>query len=152
MIRTGQQYRDSIRDGRQVWINSEPVRDVPSHPMFKPAVDIRERIHDMAHEAQHAATMAYRDDAGGTNAVSTELPLTPEDWHVKREDRRKIPAFARDLLNSDYPGHRLTFQLFAQSPPYANLAAAYRNVNIDEPLRVVQKAAGLSNRVRQGER
>jgi aromatic ring hydroxylase len=27
MIRTGQQYRDSIRDGRQVWINGERVKD-----------------------------------------------------------------------------------------------------------------------------
>jgi 4-hydroxyphenylacetate 3-monooxygenase len=64
------------------------------------------------------------------------------------EDRRKLLAFARDLLNSDYAGHRLTFQLFAQSPPYANLAAVYRNFNWDETLRVVQKSAGLSDRVR----
>ncbi len=35
MIRTGQQYGDPIRDGRQVWINGERVRDVTSHPMFE---------------------------------------------------------------------------------------------------------------------
>lgn len=64
------------------------------------------------------------------------------------EDRRELLAFARDLLNSDSAGHQLTFQLFAQSPPYANLAAVYRNFDWDEPLRVVQKSAGLSNRVR----
>ena len=63
------------------------------------------------------------------------------------EDRRKLLAFARDLLNSDYAGHRLTFQLFAQSPPYANLAAVYRNFDWNEPLTFVQKAAGLSERV-----
>src|SRR3546814_6863582 len=40
-----------------------------------------------------------------------------EHWNA--EDRRKLLAFARDLLNSDYAGHRLTFQLFAQSPPFA---------------------------------
>jgi aromatic ring hydroxylase len=34
------------------------------------------------------------------------------DW--QSEDRRRLLAFARDLLNSDYAGHRLTFQLFAQ--------------------------------------
>ena len=55
MIRNGQQYRDSIRDGRQVWINGERVRDVTVHPMFRPLVDIRARIYDMAHEAAHAA-------------------------------------------------------------------------------------------------
>jgi 4-hydroxyphenylacetate 3-monooxygenase len=84
MIRTGQQYRDSIRDGRHVWINGERVRDVTAHPMFKPPVDIRARIHDMAHEAPHAATMAYQTEAGETNAVGTKLPHTPEDWHAKR--------------------------------------------------------------------
>ena len=69
-----------------------------------------------------------------------------DDWQAG--DRRKLLAFARDLLNSDYAGHRLTFQLFAQSPPYANLAAVYRNFDWDKSLRVVQKAAGLSGRVR----
>ena len=71
-----------------------------------------------------------------------------ENWQP--EDRRKLLAFARDLLNSDYAGHRLTFQLFAQSPPYANLAAVYRNFDWEEPLRVVQQSAGLSDRVRPG--
>jgi 4-hydroxyphenylacetate 3-monooxygenase len=68
-----------------------------------------------------------------------------ENWTA--EDRRKLLAFARDLLNSDYAGHRLTFQLFAQSPPFAHLAAVYRNFAWDETLAVVKKSAGLSDRV-----
>jgi aromatic ring hydroxylase len=32
MIRTGAQYRDSIRDGRQVYIGGERVKDVTTHP------------------------------------------------------------------------------------------------------------------------
>ncbi|HBD91872.1 MAG TPA: hypothetical protein DC061_15555, partial [Gemmobacter sp.] len=36
MIRTGDTYRESIRDGREVHVNGERVRDVPTHPMFKP--------------------------------------------------------------------------------------------------------------------
>ena len=31
--------------------------------------------------------------------------------HWVAEDRRKLLAFARDLLNSDYSGHRLIFRL-----------------------------------------
>jgi len=68
-----------------------------------------------------------------------------EDWVA--EDRRKLLAFARDMLNSDYAGHRLTFQLFAQSPPFAHLAAVYRNFDWDGPLQFVRKAADLSERV-----
>ncbi|MGB3390600.1 MAG: 4-hydroxyphenylacetate 3-hydroxylase N-terminal domain-containing protein, partial [Pseudaminobacter sp.] len=41
MIRTGNEYRDSLRDGRRIWINGERVQDVTRHPMFKPIVDIR---------------------------------------------------------------------------------------------------------------
>jgi len=65
------------------------------------------------------------------------------------EDRRKLLAFARDLLNSDYAGHRVTFELFAQSPPFAHLNAVYTNFNFSGPLDFVRKAAGLSDRVMQ---
>jgi 4-hydroxyphenylacetate 3-monooxygenase len=68
-----------------------------------------------------------------------------DDWQA--DDRRKLLAFARDLLNSDYAGHRLTFQLFAQSPPFAHLAAVYRNFDWSEPLRFTKEAAGLSDQV-----
>lgn len=68
-----------------------------------------------------------------------------EEWVA--DDRRKLLAFARDLLNSDYAGHRLTFQLFAQSPPFAHLAAVYRNFDWNNTLDFVQQAAGLSDRV-----
>ncbi|MBB6354051.1 4-hydroxyphenylacetate 3-monooxygenase [Aminobacter aganoensis] len=68
-----------------------------------------------------------------------------DNWYA--EDRRKLLAFARDLLNSDYAGHRLTFQLFAQAPPFAHLAAVYNNFDWKEPLRFTKEAAGLSDRV-----
>ncbi len=67
--------------------------------------------------------------------------------HWVAEDRRKLLAFARDLLNSDYAGHWLTFQLFAQSPPFAQSAAVYRNFDWDRPLSFVRNGAGLSDNV-----
>ena len=59
MIRTGAQYRDSIRDGRQVYIGGERVKDVTTHPMFKPLVDIRARFYDMQHEPATRDLMSY---------------------------------------------------------------------------------------------
>ena len=47
MIRTGAEYRESIRDGREVWIDGERVDDVTTHPAFKPIVDVRARIYDL---------------------------------------------------------------------------------------------------------
>ena len=85
MLRTGDQYRDSIRDDRQVWMNGERIKDVTTHPAFKPIVDVRARIYDMAHEARYAETMAYTDsDTGETNCIGYKLPHTQADWHAKR--------------------------------------------------------------------
>jgi 4-hydroxyphenylacetate 3-monooxygenase len=68
-----------------------------------------------------------------------------EFWSA--EDRRRLLAFGRDLLNSDYAGHRVTFELFAQSPPFAHLNAVYNNFDFGSALRFVRQAAGLSDRV-----
>lgn len=86
LIRTGEEYRQSLRDGRQVWVNGEKVEDVTSHPSFKPIVDIRARIYDMAHEAQHQELFAYRDEkTGELNTTFYKPPKTQQDWHDKRE-------------------------------------------------------------------
>jgi 4-hydroxyphenylacetate 3-monooxygenase len=83
MIRTGAEYCESIRDGRAVFVNGERVADVTTHPMFKPVVDIRARIYDMAHEPATRAVMAY-EDGGETHAIGNKLPYTQDDWWAKR--------------------------------------------------------------------
>lgn len=83
MIRTGQQYKDSIRDGRRIWVNGERVDDVTTHPQFKPLVDIRARIFDMQHEAAHQDIMTTVED-GERNALGSALPYSQDDWWAKR--------------------------------------------------------------------
>jgi len=63
MIRSGEQYKQSIRDDRVVYIDGERVRDVTTHPSFKPLVDIRARIYDMAHDPATREIMTV--DEGG---------------------------------------------------------------------------------------
>jgi 4-hydroxyphenylacetate 3-monooxygenase len=85
MIRTGAEYRESIRDGRQVWIDGERVSDVTTHPAFKPIVDVRARIYDLAHEAATQERMSYVDaETGERCPVGSRLPQTKADWHAKR--------------------------------------------------------------------
>ena len=76
MIRTGEQYRESLRDGRQVWINGEKVKDVTVHPAFKPIVDVRARIYDMAHDAKTRDLMSYVDKDSNLFRVLTSAGIT----------------------------------------------------------------------------
>ncbi len=93
MIRTGDQYRDSIRDGREVYIGGERVKDVTKHPQFKPLVDIRARIYDMQHDPKTKHVMAY-NDGGEDYSVGLKLPHTQNDWWEKR---RATDAIFHDI-------------------------------------------------------
>ncbi|MFC6518516.1 4-hydroxyphenylacetate 3-hydroxylase N-terminal domain-containing protein [Undibacterium arcticum] len=85
MIRTGEEYKASIRDNREVWIDGERVKDITIHPSFKPIIDVRARIYDLAHEAATRDVMSYVDVATGErNAIGLKLPRTQQDWHDKR--------------------------------------------------------------------
>jgi 4-hydroxyphenylacetate 3-monooxygenase len=104
-----------------------------------------------------AAVHTARDLCGGQMCVTPSAATfrDPEagPWlekyyrigDVEADDRRKLLAFARDLMDSDYAGHRLTFQLFAQSPPFAHLLAVYNNYDFSGPLDLVRRAADLSD-------
>src|SRR5450432_3274645 len=110
------------------------------------------KLHEMMHIARElcGGQICVTPDKASFDSPETKPWLEKyysinENWVA--EDRRKLLAFARDLLNSDYAGHRLTFQLFAQAPPFAHLAAVYRNFDWNEPLQFVRRAADLSQQV-----
>jgi 4-hydroxyphenylacetate 3-monooxygenase len=90
-----------------------------------------------------AASFAHED----TRPWLDKYYTINENWIA--EDRRKLLAFSRDLLNSDYAGHRLTFQEFAQSPRFAHLASVYHNFDWSGPAEMARQAAGISDQVIQ---
>ena len=95
MLVTGDEYRESLRDGRQVWINGEKVNDVPTHRAFKPIVDVRARIYDMAPEDKYRSVMSYEiDGTSERNCIGHKLPRTRQDWEDKRQ---AIDAVMKDI-------------------------------------------------------
>ncbi len=100
-----------------------------------------------------------RELVGGQLAVTpdTATLLNPEtkpyideyysvgEWSA--EDRGKLLYFARDLLNSSYAGHETTFELFAQSPPFAQSLAVFNNFDMEVQRELVRKAANLKTSV-----
>src|SRR5713101_3564422 len=110
------------------------------------------QLHEMMHIARElcGGQICVTPDQAAFESPETKPWLDKyytvnDDWVA--DDRRKLLDFARDLLNSDYAGHRLTFQLFAQSPPFAHLGAVFRNFDFDSTLGYVKKAANLSSGV-----
>ena len=95
MIRTGDEYRASLDDGREVWMNGGKVKDVCTHPQLKPVIDVRARIYDMQHDPSTKDQTTYQEN-GEDFAIGLRLPYEPKDW----EDKRK----AVDLVMHDIGG------------------------------------------------
>jgi 4-hydroxyphenylacetate 3-monooxygenase len=85
VLRTGKDYIESLRDGREVWIDGERVGDVPAHPAFAPMVNVRARIYDLAREAGSRDLLTYADDETAERCATTSRPpRTRDDWRAKR--------------------------------------------------------------------
>lgn len=82
MIRTGEQYRDGLRDGREVWIDGERVADVTRHPALRPIIDVKARMYDMAHEPAHRDVLSYAE-AGARHSIFHRPPRETRDWTDK---------------------------------------------------------------------
>ena len=95
MIRTGEEYRNSLDDGREVWINGKKVQDICSHPQIKPIIDVRARIYDMQHDPETKEQTTYKED-GERYAIGLRLPYEKKDWQDKRD--------AVDLVMHDIGG------------------------------------------------
>ena len=146
MIRTGEQYRESIRDGREVWIDGEKVDDVTTHPAFKPIVDIRARIYDLAHEDATREVMTYVDrESGEACAIGSKPPTSRDDWHQKRRGVEVVLNDARGVVTrvgdetvgemwSLYDGQDVLNQI---NPAFSeNIKNHVRRATVEDPFHV----------------
>src|ERR1051325_6627419 len=61
---TGAEYIESLKDGREVYINGERVRDVTTHPAFRNSVRSLARLYDALHEPERKDVLTCPTDTG----------------------------------------------------------------------------------------
>ena len=78
---TGAEYRQSLRDGREVYIDGERVQDVTEHPAFRNSVRSIARLYDVLHDpAKHALMTSPTDTgSGGYTHKYFRVPRSRED-------------------------------------------------------------------------
>src|SRR3989441_10213766 len=62
---TGQEYLESLRDGREVWIYGERVKDVTTHPAFRNTARMIARLYDALHDERKSVLCADTDTGSG---------------------------------------------------------------------------------------
>ncbi len=61
---TGAEYLESIRDGREIWIYGERVKDVTTHPAFRNTARMIARFYDAMHDPARKAVLTTETDTG----------------------------------------------------------------------------------------
>jgi 4-hydroxyphenylacetate 3-monooxygenase oxygenase component len=84
---TGRRYVESLKDGREVWIDGERVADVTTHPAFRDMVGELARVYDLQNSPQYRDEMTCIDpDTGRQIGVSWLLPRSAADLKKKRRN------------------------------------------------------------------
>src|SRR5262245_24795551 len=78
MLMTGEEYLDSIRDGRRVYVGGELVKDVTTHPAFRNAARSFATIYDRKRAPENRDVMSFEED-GETFSTYFLLPRTRDD-------------------------------------------------------------------------
>jgi 4-hydroxyphenylacetate 3-monooxygenase len=93
MLKTGSQHSQSLKDGREVFINGEVAGDVGEHPAFRRTLRTIEGLFDFAARPENAELMSFEapDASGGRVNRMWQLPKSYEDL-VQR--RRALEAWS----------------------------------------------------------
>src|SRR4051812_23371574 len=104
MLKTGAEHLRQLRDGRVVYIGSEKVEDVTTHPAFRNAARSIAALYDMK-----AANPEFSYEEGGERFSSYFLRAKNQEDLLKRTAlHRAIAAMSHGLLGRS-PDHVSSF-------------------------------------------
>src|SRR5229473_5109412 len=62
---TAEEYMESLRDGREIWIYGERVKDITKHPAFRNTVRMLARLYDALHDERKNVICTPTDTGNG---------------------------------------------------------------------------------------
>src|SRR6201993_3605280 len=74
---TGEEYLESLRDGREVWIYGERVEDITAHPAFRNSARSVARLYDALHDPERQAALTLPTDTGSGGFTHSFFRVAP---------------------------------------------------------------------------
>jgi 4-hydroxyphenylacetate 3-monooxygenase len=112
MTRTGQDYIESLRDGRTVWFNGERVKDITTHKAFRNTVRSIAGLYDLTHEPSLRDVLTVEDPAlGGARIHRAYHQPTDQAGLVARREAYRVFS-------------RASYGFLGRSPDYMASAVA----------------------------
>jgi aromatic ring hydroxylase len=84
-MRTGAEYLESLRDGRNVFIDGERIEDVTTHPLTRGYAAQAARFYDLHHEPENQDSLTFVDEDGARRAIGWLYPKDQHDLERRRD-------------------------------------------------------------------
>ncbi|MFB7454728.1 4-hydroxyphenylacetate 3-hydroxylase family protein [Streptomyces sp. NPDC056194] len=91
---TGDEYVESLRDDREVYIYGDRVKDVTTHPAFRNPVRMTARLYDALHDPAHQSVLTTTTDTG-SGGYTHRFFTTPHSAEDLVADQKAIAAWSR---------------------------------------------------------
>src|ERR1700681_4853146 len=115
---TSQEYLESLKDGREIWIYGEKVKDVTTHPAFRNTVRMLGRLYDALHDERKSVLCTQTDTGSrGYTHKFYRAPHNAEEMVGSRDAIAERP--------------RVTYGWMARSPDYKAAFLATLGANAD---------------------
>lgn len=82
---TGQEYLDSLDDGREVWIYGERVKNIAEHPAFRNSARMIARMYDALHDPERQDILTTPTEWGGRTHRFYRAPSSVEEQIASRD-------------------------------------------------------------------
>ena len=115
----GAEYLESLRDGREVYIYGERVKDVTTHPAFRNSARMVARMYDALHDPKSKAILCSNTDTGSGG-------YTHSFFRASRSREEQVAA--RDAIAE---WQRITYGWMGRSPDYKAAFTATLGANSD---------------------
>ncbi|MCY0942934.1 4-hydroxyphenylacetate 3-hydroxylase N-terminal domain-containing protein [Streptomyces antarcticus] len=91
---TGDEYVESLRDGREVYIYGDRVKDVTSHPAFRNPIRMTARLYDALHDPEKQKVLTTATDTG-SDGYTHRFFTTPRSVDDLVADQKAIAEWSR---------------------------------------------------------
>src|SRR5499427_9419088 len=115
---TSQEFFESLRDGREIWIYGERVKDVTTHPAFRNTVRMLGRLYDALHDKRKSVLCTDTDTGSGGYT----------HWFYKAPRSAEEQVASRDAIAE---WARVTYGWLGRSPDYKAAFLATLGANAD---------------------
>jgi len=107
VLRTGDEYLAALRDGRRIYVASELVRDVTSHPAFRNSARSFAEIYDRKRSPEETAATSY-EERGERYSAWFIKAADRDDLRKRAEAHRRVASWTYGLLGRS-PDHVASF-------------------------------------------